>query len=91
MAVIRANILLLIIFMAGCATDTDIRYITVRLPMPERPVLPPITAAETACLTDDVYARVLEREQLARHYAETLEEIIGTNNESATLKQAGSH
>lgn len=61
---------------SGCATPPDVGYVTQPLPLPARPVLPRLTATDLACLPDDAYRRLVERERLRREYAEELEAII---------------
>jgi hypothetical protein len=59
---------------SGCAPE--IRYVTAPLPLPERPVLPRLTAEEMACLRPEVYERWVRRDLGRRQYCETLETII---------------
>lgn len=40
---------------------------------PERPALPALIAEELACLSDEAYRKLLERDRLRREYAEDLE------------------
>ena len=62
--------------LSGCAHTPS----APRLPIPERPVLPTIQAAEVACLTDETYTRLVQRERLLRAHIETLEQIIKTTH-----------
>ena len=62
--------------LTGCTSTPEIRYITDPLPLPARPVLPSIGAAELSCLPKDVYERVMLRDLGRRQYAEDLEAII---------------
>lgn len=60
--------------LSSCASHAP-RYVSVPLPCPARPVLPHVTAADVAPLTDDVYRRIRQREHLLKNYAERLEAI----------------
>ena len=57
---------------SGCATTRP----HAPLPVPERPVLPRVTAQELQCLSDATYEKLVRRHQLLRDYAEDLETII---------------
>jgi hypothetical protein len=60
--------------LSGCAAP--VRQVSQPLPLPERPLLPRVYESELACLSDESYRRIVERERLRREYAETLETII---------------
>lgn len=60
----------------GCTAARPAQIIQTALPLPTRPVLPAISAAELTCLADDVYWRLATRNRLLRQYAEDLETII---------------
>lgn len=62
------------------ACTLPVRYTSEPLPLPARPLLPALTAADLACLTDDAYRRLLTRDLLRRQYAEELEAIIGATH-----------
>lgn len=61
------------LIMMGCSKTV---YVTQPLPLPPRPALPPVTAAELQCLPDDVYGRMLQRQRLGRHHRDKLEAVI---------------
>lgn len=63
---------------SGC---TAVSYVSQPLPLPERPLLPAISADELSCLAPETYRRLYERERLRKEYAETLEAIIGATRE----------
>ncbi|PIQ38945.1 MAG: hypothetical protein COW58_14410 [Thalassolituus sp. CG17_big_fil_post_rev_8_21_14_2_50_53_8] len=58
---------------SGCSS---VRYKPVTLPVPARPVLPPITAADLECLNDETYRALATRQRLMREYTEELEAIL---------------
>lgn len=62
--------------LAGCASQPEVRYVTEPLPLPARPVLPRLSAEDVACLSEDAYRRLVERDMGRRHYAEELEAVI---------------
>ena len=66
---------ILMVFGSGC-TVSEKRYVTEPLPLPVRPVLPQLSADEAACLSDETYRRLVDRDRLRREYAEKLEVII---------------
>lgn len=72
----RVLLVLLSAAMAGCVCQPEVRHIVEPLPLPSRPLLPALTADDLACLSDDAYRRLVERDMLRRHYAEELEAII---------------
>lgn len=45
----------------------------VSIPLPHRPVLPPINGEELACLSDDTYNKLIDRFMQLRRYSEKLE------------------
>lgn len=60
---------------SGCSAP-EVRYVTRPLELPVRPLLPGIQPAEFACLSQETYGRLVERERLRRNYAEELEAVI---------------
>lgn len=66
--------------LSGCAAP-EVRYMTVPLPCPERPVLPGISEADLACLSDAAYRRLVERERLRREYAEQLDALCRSTHD----------
>ena len=73
-AVLWFAMLLLAAALSGCTSP--VRQVSQPLPLPARPLLPRVYEAELACLSDESYRRLVERERLRREYAETLETII---------------
>ena len=65
------------LLLSGCAGDPPPRVVAPDLPTVPRPVLPKLTAEDLACLSEDAYSRVLERDIQRRQYAEKLEAVIG--------------
>lgn len=62
--------------LTGCPSPLPAQIIQEPLTRPPRPVLPAIKATDLQCLSDATYARLAERNRLARQYAEQLELII---------------
>lgn len=58
------------------APETITKSVVAPLSLPERPVLPPLSAEDVLCLSDDAYRRLVVRDRLRRQYAEGLEAII---------------
>ncbi|MDH5185204.1 MAG: hypothetical protein OEX12_15080 [Gammaproteobacteria bacterium] len=59
----------------GCA-HTEMVYVSERLSLPVRPILPSLSSDDLQCLSDDAYRRLVERNRLRREYAEEMEVII---------------
>lgn len=73
----RLTLTALILTMTGCLSPAPApALVPAPLPLPARPVLPAVTGVELACLSDDVYRRLAERQRRMRHYTEILELII---------------
>lgn len=70
----RLALMLCVLIVAGCCAAPH--YTSQPLTKPVRPVLPAVHEGELACLPDDTYRRIVERERLRREYAEKLEAII---------------
>ncbi|MEJ1496343.1 MAG: hypothetical protein RPU13_07615 [Candidatus Sedimenticola sp. (ex Thyasira tokunagai)] len=66
---------------SGCSSTPEVRYVAQPLPMPQRPLLPALSADDLACITNDAYYRLVQRNRLRREYAEELEAIIQANNQ----------
>lgn len=63
--------------LVGCSSPKiEYRPIPSHL-IPAAPALPKITAAELACLSDDVYLRLAARERALRQYAAELGALLG--------------
>lgn len=54
------------------------------LPLPARPVLAPVAPASVACLSNDAYTTLVNRERALRTWGLELEAIIQANNHHAT-------
>lgn len=67
--------LLLVLALAGC-TPERIVYVPIELPLPAKPVLPTVKAAELECLPDDVVDRIEARDDLRRDDQDELRAII---------------
>lgn len=74
-------VVLLAAVLSACAGTPETRYRTQPLPCPERPLLPRIEAAALACLDDDTYRRLVERQRLRREYAEELEALCRSTHD----------
>lgn len=59
---------------SGCAGETV--YVTKPLPLPPRPVLPPLPGYELQCLERETYELLRDRQRERRQYCEELEAII---------------
>lgn len=70
----------ILITTASSCTQVEVRHEPVELEKAEKPLLPAIKPAEMMCLSDDAYARIVERDRLRRNYGEELEAIIDANN-----------
>lgn len=78
--------------LAGCATRSappSIAHRPVTLPLPPRPLLPPVAATSVRCLSDSAYSRLVQRERLLRTWGLKLQAIIRKNNEHAAKPPGG--
>lgn len=62
--------------LAGCAWPTRTELVCPDVPTIVRPALPAISAEDLACMTDDAYRRLLDRDRLRREYAEEQEVVL---------------
>lgn len=69
-----------IISSAGCATEIRTVYVQEPLPLPERPEVPTIKGEELMCLSDEAYAKLVERDQVQFEHIKRLEAIILTTH-----------
>lgn len=77
----RLAVLLTILALSGCSLIPERTvYVQEPLPIPERPVLPTVPADELACLSDEAYADLAERDAALRGHVERLERIIETTH-----------
>ncbi len=77
----RAFLLLAVIAFSGCANTPEVRFVSEPLPLPARPLLPALSAEDVTCLSDEAYARLVQRDLRRRQYAEELEAIIRSTHE----------
>jgi hypothetical protein len=56
----------------------------VELPLPARPTLTPLKAADLQCLSNSTYTTIVNRERGYKHWGLQLEAIIESNNAKAT-------
>lgn len=75
-SILLAGAIILTITGSGCATDPEVRYVPVPLPLEPRPVLPAIKEPDLQCLSDETYRKLEARDRERRQYCETLEETI---------------
>jgi len=66
--------LFLVLALSACAPR--IIYRPVALPLPPKPVFRVVSGADMACLSDDAYRRILERDRQAALYERQLEAVI---------------
>lgn len=59
-----AFLIVLLVWMAGCAPVIQKEYIAQELHIDPKPVLPKVTADELQCLSKDVYQRLYDRQRL---------------------------
>jgi hypothetical protein len=78
---IRSSVALASLLLAACATQPPR---PVELPLPARPTVPAVKAAELQCLSDGVYTRITNRERGYKNWGLQLEAIIQSNNAKAT-------
>ena len=64
---------------AGCGTTKTV-YVQEPLPIPDRPNVPTIQAADLSCLSDEAYAKLVERDALQFEHIKRLEAIIMTTH-----------
>lgn len=68
--------------LTGCIDPViQTEYVTVELPRPARPVLPRISGKDLACLAQDAYQRLYDRQRAITDYAATLEAIIDSTHQ----------
>jgi len=59
-----------------CTSACNPAYISVPLPLPQKPDMPSYTDTDLACLPDAVYYRVAWRDLAHKHYEKRLEAVI---------------
>ncbi|WP_051911546.1 hypothetical protein [Methylomicrobium agile] len=68
--------------LTGCVDPViQKEFVTVELSRPARPVLPRVSGKELACLTQDAYQRLYDRQRAITDYAATLEAIIDSTHQ----------
>lgn len=82
----RAWVLLIgLAALAGCAATIPPAIVSrpVTLPIPQRPVLAPVSASAVQCLSDAAYTALVNRERALRTWALELLGVIEANNAAA--------
>lgn len=69
-----------LILSAGCGTTKTV-YVQEPLPLPDRPNVPTIKGEELECLSDEAYAKLVERDALQFAHIKRLEAIILTTHQ----------
>ena len=84
----RGALILAAAVLAGCATaPPSVIHAPVRLPLPSRPVLAPMSASAVRCLSAATYTLLVQRQRALRTWALELRAIIRANN--AHVHKAG--
>lgn len=65
---------------SSSCTTTEPVFVQEPLTLPDRPTLPRIPADELACLADDAYEALVERDAIQASHIERLEAIILTTH-----------
>lgn len=73
-----AIVALLIWLLAGCTTHSYLYQPMPSYLIPAKPELPKVKAAEMACLSDDTYARLANRDRLRQQYEDELRALLET-------------
>lgn len=71
------RVALLVMLLAACSTH-EVRYVPMQCPDIPRPELPVVSEEAMACLSDDAYFDIQERDQRLRQYAEKYEQVCQT-------------
>lgn len=74
--------IVLAVALIGC-TRVEVRSVPVALPVPARPLLPPVAPAAVQCLAPDTYTTLVNRERAYKTWGLQLEAIIQANNQHA--------
>lgn len=64
---------------AGCAITKPV-FVQEPLPLPDRPDVPTLSPGELSCLSDEAYAKLVERDQVQFEHIKRLEAIILTTH-----------
>lgn len=83
-SVVRVLVAAGALLLAACISQPP-RPVT--LPLPSRPVLAPLKAADLQCLAPPVYTTIVNRERRYKTWGLELEAIIQKNNEKADAGQ----
>lgn len=73
-------ILLILILVALSGCTPEVRYVSVPIDRPERPVLPRISDEELKCLDKPTFQKLYDRYRLVKEYAIKLETIIDSTH-----------
>lgn len=71
--------IILIITVSSCCTP-EVRHEPVKLPQPVEPVYTAVSASDVACLSDEAYGHIVERDRQRKNYGEECAAIIDANN-----------
>lgn len=66
--------------LSGCSTTTVPMFVQEPLPIPDRPVLPTVKADDLACLSDEAYGALVQRDAVLAAHVRRLEAIIKTTH-----------
>ncbi len=84
----KALLFLAVLLSAGCRTITETRLVCPDIPDTSRPSLPALSASDLACMSDDAYERLLERDRKRRNYSEDQDAILrGLRDECARIER----
>lgn len=79
-------LLILTLMVCGCTREV-VRYASIPLPMPALSELPTATGAELQCLSDDTYARLVQREALIKQDRDVCRAVICTTQPECEAEQ----
>ena len=65
-------LLTVLILASGCSSHA----ISVRLPLPPKPLVPKIINSDLICISDDAYEILVKRDIAHKHYEQRLESVI---------------
>lgn len=69
--------LLVLLVMVGCASPAGYQPVPSWL-VPLKPVVPTVSAADLACLSDDTYIRMAERDRACWQHVRELRALLGS-------------
>jgi len=74
--VVFAAILAIVWLLVGCATHSYLYQPVPAYLIPSKPELQKVKAAELACLSDDVYERLANRDRIRQQYEDELRALL---------------